>query len=360
MNFYDSLQSFKYVGPLSSSTLAAIIQTGSLRLLQLRNGNDVLGSHILAPNVPWVDTALDLSVLSGLRGLQTLEIGRLIRAEAGGSAKVVTPLNLRRLHVSCWGWDYANTIFKRSFTRTSVLVIFLDALMTLDLRGDKNGLRSTLKNLALIDKYPSDIPSLHQLLATAILPCENPEILNTTIIVSGKCYGEISNMRLLAYHKIIGFGSWQQLSCDGKVKVLYQYRGPSGDTFQTNPRFKPLCNIVMTLDQVIAATKGFGHYRVSMDLVRGRQFRADEILNLPLRRLRGRARSIRSGTRTPGLGCKHVGSRSGLQGNGTRRKVVDACATFVGHADQSFWNLMKGIKKACCIIDPSDCQPEMP
>ncbi len=130
-------------------------------------------------------------MLSGSRGLQTLEVGHLILAEAGGLAKVVAPLNLRRFHVSCWGWDYANTIFKRSFNRTSALNIFLDALMTLGLRGDKRGLPSTWKHLVLIDKYHSDIPSLHQLLAKAILPCENLEILSTTIIVSGKCYGEL-------------------------------------------------------------------------------------------------------------------------------------------------------------------------
>lgn len=284
-----NLQSFNFLGPLSPKVLAAIIQIDSLRELQLRNGNDVL--KFPAPRaptriIPWIDFALDWSALACLKGLQALEIGRLTHHEAPLLASVVVSLKLQRLHLSCWGWEYENvvpTIAMSTPGYTSALVMFLDALMTLDLRDGRtcHGFPSTLKHLVLIEKYDVAIPSLHQLIATAILPCVNLETLSTTISVNGQCHNILSKMGLPAYHKIIGLGSWQQLSCDEGMKLLHQYRSPSGELLQTNPYAKPLRNIVETLDRVIETAEGPGHYRMSMKFVKQRDLRRDEILIYP-------------------------------------------------------------------------------
>ena len=281
-----NLQSFKYIGPLSASSLAAIIQVGGLRVLEARNGNDVLQAPTRpSPTfiMPWLDPSLDLSVLANLQGLQTLEVGRLTRHEACGLAKGVASLKLRNFHLSCWGWEYENSIPSRSMhskAYTSPLVLFLEALTTpgLSIPPTCRGLPSALKALALIDRYYSLIPSLHQLIATAILPCENLESLSTTISVTGKCYDIISKMGLPAYHKIVRISSWQQLSCDEEIKVLHQYQSPSGEKLHTDAYPKPLRNIVKTLDRVIATAKTFGAYRMSMRFVRERQFRTNAIL----------------------------------------------------------------------------------
>ncbi|KAL9137438.1 MAG: hypothetical protein Q9175_001362 [Cornicularia normoerica] len=283
------LQSFTYLGPLSAKVLAAIIQVDSLRVLQVRNGNDVvkvLTTPPTTPTIPWIDFTLDWSVLANLKGLQALEVGRLIRHEARGLATGVASLKLRRLHLSCWGWEYEAFETSRSLGSTdhaSALVMFLNALTTLDLRGCQtfHGLPSTLQHLVLVDKYHTWIPSLHQLIATAILPCENLETLSTTINVDKRCYDRISKMGLPAYHKIIGLGSWQQLSCDEGMKVLHQYRTPSGETLQTNPYLKPLRNIVKTLDKVMAGAEGPGNYRMSMKFVKQCEFGRDQILVYP-------------------------------------------------------------------------------
>lgn len=286
-----SLQSFDYVGPLSAKLLAAIIQIDKLRVLHVRNGIDVLkvpttpGPTVAAP---WLDVALDWSLLANLQRLQVLEVGRLIGHEARGLAQVVTSLSLRKLYLSCWGWEYENNDPRKSMPSTvymSALVVFLDAVTTVDLRGGQTyrGLPSTLQHLVLIDRHHTQIPSLHHLVATAILPCENLESLSTTISVNGSCYDIISRMGLPAYQKIVGIGSWQQLSSDEGMKMLHQYQSPAGETLQTNPYPKPLRNIVKTLDQVIAAAKGPGNYRMSMKFVRGRQYRSDEVLIYPCR-----------------------------------------------------------------------------
>lgn len=145
------LQSFSYVGPLSAKVLAAIVQVDSLRVLQVRNGDDVL-KGLTTPTpiviIPWTDITLDWSALASLKGLQALEIGRLIRREARGLAKGVASLNLRRLRLSCWGWEYENSnpsITMRSTAHTSALVMFLDIFTTLDLGGGQicRGLPST-------------------------------------------------------------------------------------------------------------------------------------------------------------------------------------------------------------------------
>lgn len=225
------LQSFSYVGPLSAKVLAAIVQVDSLRVLQVRNGDDVLkGPATPTPIViiPWTDITLDWSALASLKGLQALEIGRLIRREARGLAKGVASLNLRRLRLSFWGWEYANinsSITMRSTAHTSALVMFLDTLTTLDLGGGQicRGLPSTLEHLVLIDKYRTWIPYLHQFIATAILPCENLEIPSTTINVSGRCHDTLTKMGLPAFHKIVGVSSWQQLSYDEEMEIVHQY-----------------------------------------------------------------------------------------------------------------------------------------
>lgn len=105
----SNLQCFIYLGPLSAKNLAAIIQVGSLRVLQVRNSNDVLKAPATAaPTLvfPWRDWPLDWSALANLKGLQVLEVGRLIRYEALDLAKGIASLKLTRLHLSCWGWEY--------------------------------------------------------------------------------------------------------------------------------------------------------------------------------------------------------------------------------------------------------------
>lgn len=163
---------------------------------------------------------------------------------------------------------------------TSALVIFLDAVITHGLRSGQKcpGLCLTLTQLVLVDKYHTGISSLHQLIATAILPCENLETLNTTISVSGRCYDIISKTGLPAHHKIVGLGSWKQLCCEEGIKMLHEYKSQSGEKLQTNPYPRPLRNIFKTLDRVIAGAEGPGNYRMSMKFVRDRQAWSDEIL----------------------------------------------------------------------------------
>ena len=283
------LRSLKYVGPFSDRTLAAIIPVHSLRELQVRNSKVVVEMPTNTSrffNMRWIDLAQDWSVLADLKGLQSLEVGRLMREEAAGLAQGIAALPLRRLHVSSWGWEYKDwdpSTTVRPSTYTSALVMFLDALMEADLQNDHahGGLPSTMVHLVLIDKYYSCIPSLHQLLATAISPCAKLETLSITICVNGRCYENISKMGLPAYNRIIGLGSWQQLSCDEEMTLLHQYRGPSSEILQTNPYPRPLRNIVKTLDQIVAAAKGSGGYRMSMNFTCGREFRNDEILICP-------------------------------------------------------------------------------
>ena len=98
------LQSFGFMGPLSANALAAIIRVDHLRVLQVRNGSDVLTPPIV-PNpvftVPWLDFALNWSTLANLQRLEELELGRLISHEAGELAQGVASLNLRKLKISC-------------------------------------------------------------------------------------------------------------------------------------------------------------------------------------------------------------------------------------------------------------------
>ena len=283
------LRSFHYLGPLSPKALVSIVQVSSLRALQLRTGNDVLkvpSDPNAIPTMPWEDVALDWIVLANLKGLQALEIGRLISGEGHRLAQGVATLDLRRLHLSCWGWESENSPPNPSMHcsgRTSALVLFLDALTTLDLRGDRTyrGLPSTLEHLVLIDKYHTSIPSLHQLIATAILPCKNLKTLGTTIKINGKGYNTISKMGLPAYHRIVGLNSWQQLSSDEGMKMLHQYLSPLAEIRQTNPYPRPVRNIFKTLDEVIAAADGLRFYRMSMKFVRDRQLQSDEIIVYP-------------------------------------------------------------------------------
>ena len=283
------LRSFYYLGPLSPRALESIVQVTSLRALHVRTGNDVLKvprGRSRIPPMPWEDVAIDWEVLANLKGLQELEIGRLISGEGPSVAAGVAALNLRRLHLSCWGWESENSPpnpSMRQNSHTSALVLFLDTLTTLDLRGDPSlrGLPSTLEHLMLVDKYHTLIPSLHQLIATAILPCNNLKTLGTTVKVNGESYDTISKMGLPAYHKIVGFNSWQQLSSDEGMTILHQYQSPSGEIRQTNPSPRPVRNILKTLDEVIAAGGGIWIYRMSMKFVRDRQLRSDEILVCP-------------------------------------------------------------------------------
>lgn len=169
-----TLQSFTYGGPLSAKNLATIVQVDALKILEIRNSNDVLQispSPARVINMPWIDLDQDWSILANLKALQALKIGRVIRCEAGGLAKGIASLNLRKLHVSCWGWELDNSDPRRSMpssAHTSALVMFLNALLMLDIRGGQayRGLPSTLEHIVLIDKYHTSIPSLHQLLAT--------------------------------------------------------------------------------------------------------------------------------------------------------------------------------------------------
>ena len=283
------LQSFTYLGPLSTKNLTAIIQVDSLRVLHVRNSDDVLKAPATAAPtsfVPWKDWPLDWSALANLKGLQVLEVGRLIRCEAFGLAQGIASLNLTRLHLSCWGWEYENVDPRRpirSGAYTSGLVLFLDALVTHNLRSNQTfpGLPPTLKHLALVDKYHTRIPSLHQLIAAAILPCEDLETLSTTISINGGCYDVISKMGLPAYHKIVGLDSWTQLCCEEGVKILHQYKSPSGEILQTYPYPRRPRNLFETLDRVIASTEGPGNYRMSMKFVKERQARSDAILVYP-------------------------------------------------------------------------------
>lgn len=164
-------------------------------------------------------------MLANLKCLQALEIGRLTYHEAPWLALGVASLNLRSLHPSCWGWELGGTvpglfIRCRSF---GPLLQFLAGLTTRELgRGPTcRGLPPTLEHLVLIDKYYSPTSLLHQLIATAILPCKDLKTLETTISVSGKSYDIIRKMGLPAYHKIVGLNSWQQLSSDEGMKVLH-------------------------------------------------------------------------------------------------------------------------------------------
>lgn len=283
------LKSFSYVGPLSPKCLAAIIQVDSLRVLQVRNGDDVLPGIATPTHImPWMDYSVDWSSITNLKGLQALEVGRLMPCESRVLAKGVASLNLRKLHISCWGWDYANTgpsihIHPRWAAHKSALIVFLDDLRTLNLGGGQTcrGLPSTLKRLVLVDKFQTWIPSLYQLVAKAIVPCENLETLSTTIIVNGDCYDSITKMGLPAYHKIVGLGSWQQLASDEGMKVLHQYQSSSGETLLTNPYPKPLRNIAKSLDQVISTADGIGRYRMSMNFVKKRQVASGEIIVYP-------------------------------------------------------------------------------
>ena len=282
------LQSFRYLGPLSAKSLAAIMQANNLRVLQVRNSNDVLETiHFNhTRTAAWADPVLDWSVLANLKSLQGLEVGRLIRQEAEGLAKGITALDLLKLRVSCWGWEYDGVVLIRNRRHTahvSALIILVNALLMLDPRNSQalHGFPSTLKHLVLIDKYHTCVPSLFQYLTTAILPCEDLETLDTTISVTGVCYDALSKMGLPAYHKIIGLHSWQQLSCDEGIKVLHQYHSPGGETLQTDPYPSPLRNLAKTLDFVAAAAKGLELYRMSMNFVRERQLRSDEILIYP-------------------------------------------------------------------------------
>ena len=107
-------------------------------------------------NMPWMDIAMDWSVVADLRGFQALEVGPSIPHEVEGLAKGVASFDLGRLHVLCWGWKYLNTNPSRfigSPPSKSTLIMFLDALMTLDLRDGQAyvGLPSTLEQLVLMD-----------------------------------------------------------------------------------------------------------------------------------------------------------------------------------------------------------------
>ncbi|KAM0802415.1 hypothetical protein BDR22DRAFT_126373 [Usnea florida] len=282
----SALQSFKYLGPLSDKGLAAILQVHSLRVLQVRTGNDILKVQVHQVRMPWIDRTLNWTALGNLKCLESLEIGRLICLETPLLAIAVASLKLRRLHLSCWGWEFENVDASHSWganNNTSALVLFLDAITTLYLDGDQKtgGLPPTLQHLVLVDKYHTQIPSLYQLVATAILPCEKLESLSTTISVNGRCYDRISKMGLPSHHKIVGLKSWKQLSCEEGMKVLHQYQGPSGEILQTDPYPKPLSNIVRSLDQAIAGAERPASYRMSMKFVKQDQFRSDEIIVYP-------------------------------------------------------------------------------
>ena len=282
----SALQSFKYLGRLSGKGLAAILQVESLRALQVRTGIDTLKVQDGRVTMPWIDRALNWTALGNMKCLESLEIGRLIRHETPSLATAVASLNLRRLHLSCWGWEIENVDASRSWganNNTSALVLFLDAITTLYFDGSQRtgGLPRSLQHLVLVDKYHTQLPSLYQLIATAILPCENLESLSTTISVNGRCYDRISKMGLPSHHKIVGLKSWKQLSCEEGMKVLHQYRGPSGEIFQTDPYPKPLSNIVTTLDQAIAGAERPASYRMSMKFAKQDQFRSDEIIVYP-------------------------------------------------------------------------------
>ena len=283
-----NLQFFRYLGPISVQGLAAVMQIRNLKVLQIRNGSDILElfSPTLTHTMPWIDIVQDWSVLAKLEGLQTLQVGRLLREEAGGLARGVAALRLRSFHVSCWGWDYGNTIPRnstRSTIRKSALVVFLEAIATLDIDSGQAhcGLPSTLKHLVLVDRYHACIPSLYQLVTTAILPCEKLDTLQVTMNVNGKCYQNISRIGLPACQKIVGLRSWQQLCCGEGIRVLHQYQSLSGATLQTDPHPRPLHNIARTLDGAIEAAVGIGDYQMSLKFVRGLQFRDDEILIHP-------------------------------------------------------------------------------
>ena len=289
-----NLQSFHYLGPVSPRALMTIVEVSSLKVLRIRTSNDILktptrrlsGTFVM----PWEDPWLDWMVLAKLKNLEVLEVGRLVFTEAPRLAYGVASLNLRRLHLSCWGWELGGTVpgcFIRCRT-LSPLLVFLKALTTLELdRGPaRRGLPPSLEHLVLIDKYYNPISLLHELIATAILPCNSLKTIGTTFVVSGESYEIISKMGLPAYHKIVGLNSWQQLSSDEGMKVLHQYRSPSGELRQTNPYPRPVHNIFKTLDQVNAASdrkKPYRKiYRMSMKFVRDcDQFRSDEIIVYP-------------------------------------------------------------------------------
>ena len=279
-----TLQSFRYLGPLSAKSLAAIIQVDRLTVLQLRNSSDVLKFPTWRLFImPWRDPMLDWRVLANLKGLQELEVGRLTSNEARGLAEGIAFLKLRKLHLSCWGWEYENQVpnsFPRSPLYTSPLVVFLYALVAFDVRGDQtsSGLPPTLKNLGLSDKYHVWIPSYHELLASAISTCDDLKTLSMTISVSRRCYDTMCGLGLPFHLKTIGIGSWQQLSCEEEMHILHQFRGPRGEVLQTSPYYESPCNIVKTLDQVIAAGEGPGNHRISTQFVRDGQFRSDEII----------------------------------------------------------------------------------
>ena len=280
----SALQSFRYLGPLSGKGLAAILQVGNLRVLQVRTGNDTL--KVQDGQIPWLDRTLNWTALCNMKCLESLEIGRLIRHETSSLATAVASLNLRRLHLSCWGWEFENVDASQSWganNKKSALVLFLSAITTRYLDGSQRigGLPPSLQHLVLVDKYHTQIPSLYQLITTAILPCENLESLSTTISVNGRCYDRISKMGLPSHHKIVGLKSWKQLSCEEGMKVLHQYRGPSDEILQTDPYPKPLSNIVTTLDHAIAGAESPASYRMSIKFAKQDRCRSDEIIVYP-------------------------------------------------------------------------------
>lgn len=152
------------------------------------------------------------------------------------------------------GWESENsppTPSMRQNSHTSALVLFLEALTTLYFRGDPDdpclGLPSTLEHLMLIDKYHTLIPSLHQLIATAILPCNNLKTLGTTVKVNGKSYDTISKMGLPAYHKIVGVSTvaneavFRQSSSHGSIgRGAVHYSATPA--FQIRPVIKAQCS----------------------------------------------------------------------------------------------------------------------
>lgn len=138
-------------------------------------------------------------------------------------------------------------------------------------------------SVRLAHMFASDCRHLKPVTDSALAGLGHLQLL--TIGVNGTCYDAISEMGLPAYHKTIGLGSWQQLSCDEEMKVLHRYCSPLGETRRTNP--DSIRNIFQTLDQVIAPAEGSGTYRMSMKFVRGRHFRSDEILIYPCNGERG-------------------------------------------------------------------------
>lgn len=183
--FMVRLHTLRFFGALSQGSLGQIVKFGSLRHLYLGRSKYVTDTHTsgLRP-VPWAKLSLDFTHISDMQSLRTLTISHLVTLEAPGLAKAIQ--HLQHLTLLSLSVHYIATATRDTSWLTvspsgvSPLIPFLE---TLSSRGDEarvgardgvaGGFPRRLQTLTLVDHYHSNLPSLHQILQSAIKPCEN-------------------------------------------------------------------------------------------------------------------------------------------------------------------------------------------